>query len=527
MQSNDARDPLEKLPTGISSFDVIAKGGLPKHRTTLVSGTAGSGKTVLAMQFIASGITEAGESGVFVTFEESAQDIRENMRGFGWDLEGWERDGKLAFVDASPDPAIETIESGAFDLGALLARVEHAVKKVSAARVAVDSLGAVFSQFQDQSIVRRELFRIASALKNLGVTAILTAERIEEYGPVARFGVEEFIADNVAVLRNVLDGEVRRRTIEILKFRGTDHAKGEYPFTIIAGSGAVVIPLSAIELRQHSSNVRISSGNEELDRMCGGGFFRDSVILVSGATGTGKTLTVTQFLEGGAKVGERGLLLAFEESREQLFRNARGWGFDFETMEKDGLLRVVCDYPEVMGLEEWLITVQRVVAEFKPKRVALDSLSALERVGSIKAFREFVIGVTSFIKQQEITGLFTATTATLMGGSSITETHISTLTDSIILLRYVEMFGEMKRGLTVLKMRGSIHDKGIREFMIDGEGMHLGRRFKNVTGILSGAPMHVSPADLERAWAIFDEDLQRRSDRGDGSRKERRNVERR
>jgi circadian clock protein KaiC len=515
---------VEKVPTGISSFDVIAKGGLPRNRTTLVSGTAGSGKTVLAMQFLTAGI-EAGEHGAFVTFEESADDIRKNMRGFGWDLQRFEREGKLAFVDASPDPSVETIESGAFDLGALLARVEHAVKKVGAKRVAVDSLGAMFSQFSDQSIVRRELFRIASALRGMKVTAVLTAERVEEYGPIGRFGVEEFIADNVAVLRNALDGEVRRRTIEILKFRGTDHAKGEYPFTILAESGIVVIPLSAIELRQHSSNVRISSGNEEMDAMCGGGFFRDSVILVSGATGTGKTLTVTQFLDGGAKVGERGLLLAFEESREQLVRNASGWGVDFEAMERDGLLKVVCDYPEVAGMEEWLITIQRTVREFKPKRVALDSLSALERVGSIKAFREFVIGVTSFIKQQEITGLFTSTTSTLMGGTSITEAHISTLTDSIILLRYVEMFGEMKRGMTILKMRGSVHDKGIREFTIDKGGMHLGRRFRNVTGILAGTPVHLSPGDVERVWETFDDKQDRAGKREKAG--ERRSSERR
>ncbi|MGH7638013.1 MAG: circadian clock protein KaiC [Gemmatimonadaceae bacterium] len=503
---SDSGTVIQKLSTGIPSFDVVAKGGLPEHRTTLISGTAGSGKTVFATQFLAAGILN-GEHGVFVTFEESAQDIRKNMRSFGWDLAAWEREGRLAFVDASPDPMVSTTVSGAFDLGALLARVEHAVKKVGASRVSVDSLGAVFSQFSDQAVVRSELFRIAAALKNMNVTAVLTAERTEEYGPIARFGVEEFIADNVMVLRNVLDSEVRRRTVEILKFRGTDHQKGEYPFTIMEHAGVVVIPLSAIKLRQHSSNVRISSGNAELDAMCGGGFYRDSVILVSGATGTGKTLTVTQFLEGGASKGERVLLLAFEESREQLFRNASGWGIDFEGMERDGLLKVVCDYPEVIGLEEWLITIQRVVEEFKPKRVALDSLSALERVGSIKAFREFVIGVTSFIKQQEITGLFTATTATLMGGTSITETHISTLTDSIILLRYVEMFGEMKRGITVLKMRGSVHDKGIREFTIDERGMHLGRRFRNVTGVLAGAPTHVSPADLERVWTLYESEM--------------------
>ena len=501
---------VEKLATGISSFDLIAEGGLPKNRTTLVSGTAGSGKTVLAVQFLAAGIRDSDEHGVFVTFEESPADIRKNVLGFGWDLAKWEAEGKLAFVDASPTPEEPALQSGSYDLGGLLARVENAVRKVGAKRVSVDSLGAVFSQFSDQSVIRHELFRLSSALKGMGVTAILTAERTEDYGPIARFGIEEFIADNVMVLRNVLEDEKRRRTIEIMKFRGTDHQKGEFPFTIHADGGVIVIPLSAIELRQKSSNVRISSGNEELDAMCGGGFFRDSVILLSGATGTGKTLTVTQFLQGGATRGERCLLLAFEESREQLFRNASGWGFDFEQMEKDGMLRVVCDYPEVAGLEDWLIEIKRIIEEFKPARVALDSLSALERMGTIKAYREFVIGLTSFIKHQEITGLLTSTTSALMGGTSVTEGHISTLTDSIILLRYVEMYGEMRRGMTVLKMRGSTHDKDIREFTIDAEGMHIGRPFRHVTGILAGAPTHLSPGDVERVWTDYDRSLERR-----------------
>ncbi|HJQ09528.1 MAG TPA: circadian clock protein KaiC, partial [Gemmatimonadaceae bacterium] len=322
----DNHRAVEKLRTGISSLDIIAKGGLPKNRTTLISGTAGSGKTVFAVQFLAAGIAN-GEPGVFVTFEESAADIRANMRSFGWDLAQWEEQGKLAFVDASPDPNIETVEAGSFDLGALLARVENAVKKVKATRVSVDSLGAVFSQFSDQTMVRGELFRIATGLKAMGVTAVLTAERTEDHGPVARFGVEEFIADNVMILRNVLEAESRRRTIEILKFRGCDHQKGEFPFTIVPNGGVIVIPLSAMQLSMRSSSVRISSGNKDLDEMCGGGFFRDSVTLVSGATGTGKTLTVTQFLQGGAANGERCLLLAFEESRDQLIRNANGWGF--------------------------------------------------------------------------------------------------------------------------------------------------------------------------------------------------------
>ncbi len=498
---------VEKLETGIPGFEHVSVGGLPKGRTCLLSGTAGSSKTVFAVQFLLEGIRR-GEGGVFVTFEESPEDIMRNMLSFGWDLGGFVLERKLAFVDASPQLDQEVVEAGSYDLGALVARIEHAVNKVHAQRVSVDSLGAVFSQLSEAPTVRRELHRMAVALKRMGVTAILTAERTEEYGSLARFGVEEFVADNVIILRNVLDDEKRRRTLEILKFRGTDHSKGEFPFTVIPGEGVVVIPLSETKLEQKSSTVRVTSGNDELDTMCGGGFFRDSIILVSGATGCGKTLLVTAFVSGGQKQNDKCLLFAFEESREQLFRNATGWGMDFEKMEQDGKLKVVCTYPEVMGLEDHLIRMKKEIVAFKPTRVAVDSLSALERVSTGKGFREFVIGITSFIKHQEIVGLFSSTTPTLLGGSSITEEHISTITDSIILLRYVEMFGEMRRGITVLKMRGSMHDKGIREYSIDGQGMHIGLQFHGISGILSGQPMQVSQPDIERMGSLFREELE-------------------
>ena len=496
---------IEKLETGIAGFDLISIGGLPKGRTTLISGTAGSAKTVFAAQFLAEGITKRDESGVFVTFEESPEAIRKNMGGFGWDIQGWELGGKWAFIDASPTPGEEKMFSGNFDFGALMVRIEHGIRKVGARRISMDSLGAIFTQFTDSGLIRSELFRIAEGIKNMGITAVMTAERTNEYGDIARFGVEEFVADDVIILRNVLEEEKRRRTMEILKFRGTSHQKGEYPFTIIPNEGIVVIPLSAIELKQKSSEVRISSGNPELDTMCGGGFFRDSIILVSGATGTGKTLMVTEFIAGGASAGERCLLFAFEESREQLFRNAVGWGVDFEQMEKEGKLKVMCEYPEVMGLEDHLIRMKAAIDEFKPSRLAVDSLSALERVSTIKGFREFVIGLTSFIKHQEVAGLFTSTTPTLMGGTSITESHISTITDSIILLRYVELYGEMRRGITVLKMRGSMHDKEIREFGIDGKGLHIGKAFSNITGILAGQPTYVTSGEIERISGLFNE----------------------
>lgn len=506
MNSEDI--PITRLPTGIAGVDVICHGGLPRGRSTLVAGTSGSSKTVFAAQFLAAGIAQFDEPGVFVTFEETPEDLRRNMLGVGWPIFDWEAQRKWIFVDASPRGNDRTLLTGDFDFGALLARVEHAVKAVNAKRVSVDSLGAVFLQFGQSKLIRNELLRLTEALKSLGVTSVITVERTEEYGAISRNQVEEFVSDNVIILRNTLEAEKRRRTIEILKLRGCDHGKGEYPFTILPKQGIVAVPLSAIQLKQKSSDVRVTSGSVEVDQMCSGGFYRDSVILVSGATGTGKTLMVTHFMAGGAAEGDRCLLLAFEESREQLFRNAAGWGFDFEAYESAGLLRVVCTYPEVTGLEDHLIMIKEQIEDFKPNRVAVDSLSALERVSTIKGFREFVIALTSHIKQTEIAGMFTATTPGLMGGMSVTEAHISTITDTIILLRYIEMYGEMKRGLTVLKMRGSKHDKDIRECIIDHEGLHIGKSFRSVTGIMSGNPSYMDFSDLERLEAIFsDRDL--------------------
>lgn len=484
----NTNDQIAKLPTYIEGFDEISKGGLPSGRTTIVTGTAGSAKTLFAAQFLVESIKN-GESGVFVTFEEPPVDIRRNINSFGWDITEYEKQGKWAFVDASPGVQGDQMEIGDFDFSALQARIKAAIKKTGAKRVSIDSLGAVFSQFENSHIIRRELFSLTRNIKEMGVTAVMTMERMEDYGSIGRFGVEEFVADNVIIFRNILAAEKRRRTIEILKYRGTNHQKGEYPFTINAERGMVIIPLSAIELTQKSSNIRVTSGNSEMDKMCDSGFFRDSIILLSGATGTGKTLMATEFLAGGVQAGEKALFFAFEESREQIFRNAKGWGYDFEQMEKDGKLEVAGIYPESEGLEDHLLKIKNEIKRFKPNRIAIDSLSALERISTDKGFREFIIALTSFVKQEEITGLFTSTASSLMGGTTITETHISTITDSIILLRYVETHGEIRRGLTVLKMRGSKHEKNIREFMIDNDGMHIGQSLRDVAGVISGNTM--------------------------------------
>ncbi|WP_302896881.1 circadian clock protein KaiC [Mesorhizobium sp. LMG 17147] len=471
-------DPvLERVRTGIEAFDDLVMGGLPRGRTTIVGGTPGSGKTVFATQFLAHGITVLDEPGVFVTFEESPVEIEVNMASFGWDIRRWREMNKLVFVDASPRDHDQMI-IGNFDLSGLLTRVLHAARQAAAKRIVLDSVTQLFDHFvAEQTSVRRELLRTATALKRDGLTVLMTAERNSEYGEISRHRIEEFVADNVVILRNALDRERRRRTIEVLKMRGSRHVEGEVPITLVVKQGIVAVPLSSLRLEQQSSTKRVTSGNPELDRMCGGGFFRDSVTLVSGATGTGKTLLVTNFLAGGAAAGERALLVGYEESRGQLFRNARGWGVDFEAMEADGRLKVVCIYPEAQNLPDHLLMIRELVEEFNPDRIAIDSLSALERIAPETGFREFLISLTSFIKKHEIAGLCTATNKSLVGGQSASEQHISTLTDSIILLRYIQEGDFMHRGIMVLKMRGSEHDKQIRRFTIDGAGMHLGQPF--------------------------------------------------
>jgi circadian clock protein KaiC len=479
-------DPLGRVPTGIRGFEHISMGGLVEGRTTLLVGSSGSGKTLFASELLYRSITEQGQAVVFVTFEERPSDIIRNVQRLNWDLAALVRDKKLVILDASMDRAM-VAEAGSYDLSGIITQITDAIREVGAKLVILDSLGALFYQFDNPGILRREILRITDMLAEQGVTSLMTAERLEEHGPISRFGIEEFVSDCVVVLRHHLQEEKVRRTIQIYKLRGDRHYKDEFPFTI-EKEGICILPLSAAELTQASSVERISFGSPKLDEMAGGGLFHDSVILISGPTGSGKTLMGTTFTAEACRRGERVLLLGYEESRPQLIRNAQSWGVDFQELERRGLLRMVCQYPETQGLEGHLYAIQREIEQFKPQRLVLDSVSALERIGHVRNFREFVIGLTGFVKQKQICSLFTSSSPKLSGGDSITDAHISTITDAILLLRYVESRGALSRGIIIIKMRGSKHDKQFHEFLIDDRGLHIGEPFSHVPMTLLGIP---------------------------------------
>jgi circadian clock protein KaiC len=315
---------------------------------------------------------------------------------------------------------------------------------------------------------------------------VLTVETPGDPGvALSRFGIEEFVSDSVILLRHVHEGKIRRRSVEVLKMRGAMHRKGDYAFTVLAGQGIVVLPQAIIQHEQETSPKRITTGNAGLDQMTSGGFFEDSVILVTGPTGSGKTLLTTEFLSGGIREGERVLLLAYEESPGQIFRNAAAWGKDFKTYQQDGLLKVVALYPEVAGLDDHLVEIMDIVERFGPTRIALDSLTSLERIGSTSAYREFVVGLVAFAKQQGISLLVTLSSRRLLSGSTVSEGEISTLTDAILLLRYIETAGTIERVLTLLKMRGTAHDQDVRRYEINDTGLVIGEPFTTMSNMLS------------------------------------------
>ena len=471
---------LPRTPTGVRGLDHILNGGLPDGRVTLVGGTSGAGKTILSCEIAHREMTERGGAVVLVTFEESGADISRNVEGLGWDFAKQVDEGRLFIIDASPDPDVFTEgEAGGYDLSGVLAQLSHAIRTVDAGLVILDSLSGLFQQFSGTAVIRRELFRITSLLKRMGMRTVVTGERLADDGPVSRFGVEDFLADAVILMRQSLNQERVRRTIQVYKLRGDAHNAGEYPFTITS-DGLYVMPLSEVGLQQQSETDRVEFGNVKLDEMNHGGFFRDSILLVAGPTGSGKTLLGTTFAAGGCAAGQKVIYFGFEESVEQLDRNAVSWGMSFAEWREKGLLRCVSRYPESAGLEGHLVAIREAVEAFRPDRVIIDSVSALERIAEVRLFREFVIGLTGYLKDQQVCTLMTSTSDDLSGGDSVTEQHISTITDAIVLLRYVERGGDIRRGLTIIKMRGSQHEKAVRQFEVSDRGLTIGDRFEDL-----------------------------------------------
>lgn len=479
---------LERLRTGIKGFDEIAMGGLPVGRPTLVTGTTGSGKTLLAIEFLARGILRFDQPGVFVTTEETTDEIRRNALSLGFDIARWEADGRWVFVDASANPREQVLTAGSYDFGALLARIDHAVGQCGARRVSFDSFSSIFTRFQDTGLIRHELVRIAAALKSLGVTLVLTSERLHEYDGLTRYTVEEVVLDNVIILRNVLRDERRRRTVEIVKFRGMPHRTGEWLFTIDPRDGFVVIPLGVMRPFRHASRTRVSTGNTGLDAMLGGGLFKDAVVLLNGPTGAGKTLTALRFACADAGSDESCLFCTFDESHGQLTRNAAGWGIDLEAMEAENRISVVADYPEAVGPEEHFLRLRHAIADMGPARVVIDTISSLERVISARALLDFVIALTSLCREREITTLITTSSGALMtpGAELSGAVELGAVSDVSIMLRYLESGGDIQRAIAVLQVRGSAHDHAIRRVGIDDTGLHIGEPLSEAGKLIPG-----------------------------------------
>jgi circadian clock protein KaiC len=481
--------PISKIPTGIAGFDEIARGGMPEGRTTLVAGTTGSGKTIFATAFLHHGMDALDEPAVFVTFEEKPEDIMRNMLDFGWDLKKYQEKNMLYFVDVSTQPKMAE-EVGSYDLSGLITRVIHGVEKVKAKRVVIDTLSALLDRLQDKVAIRAGLFQLASELKEIGVTTILTAEHEEKLLGTFKATFMEYVSDNVIVLHSFLQNEFRKRTIEILKFRGTGYDSSATPL-VINGDGIFIYPRPHAISPETASLEKLSTGISGLDEMAYGGFHKFSTTLITGASGVGKTIMAMHFILEGAKQGKKGLYIAFEESRTQLLRNADSFGWPMRKYLKNGMIEIISKPPEERPAEEYFKYVKDIVTERKVERFVLDSLSGIERVYAPDKFLEFVIGLNSFLKGEKVTSYLTNTIGMLLGGAVISESHLSTLTDNIVLLKYVEIEGQMKRAINLLKTRGSQHDKRLHEFLIGDKGTTVGEAFAGFSGIMRGTAVRV------------------------------------
>jgi circadian clock protein KaiC len=490
------RGALPKTPTGISGLDEITLGGLPKGRPTLVCGAAGCGKTLFAMEFLLRGAEQYGERGVFMAFEETEQDLAQNVRSLGFDLDKMVADNKI-YVDHIRVERSEIEETGEFDLEGLFLRLGLAIDTVGAKRVVLDTLESLFGGFTNQAILRAELRRLFRWLKDKGVTAIITGERGE--GQLTRQGLEEYVSDCVILLDHRVREQVSTRRLRIVKYRGSTHGTNEYPF-LIDEDGIHVLPLTSLQLNHEVSTERVSSGIPRLDVMLGGeGYYRGSSILVSGTAGTGKTTISAHFADATCRRGERCLYLAFEESPAQLVRNMKSIGADLAQWTKKGLLRLESSRPTLHGIEMHLATIHKMVDDFKPQVVIIDPISNFATAGTAAEAEAMLLRLIDFLKSRQITAMFVNLTA---GGDAWerTDVGVSSLIDTWILLRDIELAGERNRGIYVLKSRGMKHSNQIREFIITSEGIKLEDVYVGPEGVLTGS-MRAAQEDRERAAA--------------------------
>ncbi len=474
---------LPKSPTSIQGFDEITGGGLPKGRPTLVCGGAGCGKTLFAMEFLVRGATQHNEPGVFMSFEETEKDLAANVASLGFDLDDLVRRRKIWVEHIHLDRA-ENEQSGEYDLKGLFVRIHHAIESIGAKRVVLDTLESLFSGLPDPHILRAELRRLLIWLKIKNVTTILTAERGE--GSLTRYGMEEYVSDCVILLDHRVDNQSSIRRMRIVKYRGSTHGTNEYPF-LIDEDGFSVMPVTSLGLNYASSKERISTGIPRLDTMLTGkGYFRCSTVLVSGTAGTGKTSIAAQFVEAACKRGERVLFFTFEESPSQLARNMRSIGIDLKPLEKNGLLRFHAARPTIYGLETHLTTIIKLINKFEPDIVILDPINAFVLGDNQAEVKAMLLRLVDFLKMKRITAFFTSLTDS---GDNIenSDVYISSLIDTWLLLRDIEIGGERNRGLYVLKSRGMAHSNQIREFKLTNHGIELLNVYVGSEGVLTGS----------------------------------------
>jgi len=474
---------LEKCPTGIKGLDEITKGGLPKGRPTLICGSAGCGKTLFAMEFLMRGAMDYGEPGVFMTFEETPEDLAKNFISLGFDLHGMMLRGLIAtdhvYIERS-----EIEETGEYDLEGLFIRLGNAIDSIGAKRVVLDTIEALFSGLSNAAIIRAELRRLFYWLKDRGVTAIVTGESGDKL--LTRYGLEEYVADCVILLDFRIEEQISTRRLRIVKYRGSSHGADEYPF-LIDESGLSILPITSLGLDYPVSKERIATGIPKLDAMLDGkGFYRGSTILVSGTAGTGKTSLASTFADAACRRGERCLYFAFEESPNQIIRNMGSIGMDLAKWVKKGLLKFHSARPSLYGLEMHLVTFHKVIDEFDPQVFVVDPISNLSAAGTASEVKSILTRLIDHLKMKKISTFLTDLTH--FGGSlEHTSEEISSLIDTWLLLRDIELNGERNRGLYILKSRGMSHSNQIQEFLLTNQGIDLIDIYAGSGEVLTGS----------------------------------------